>query len=329
MKLCAACHQDLPKDKFSKKQWKLGAQSQRRCTSCVRDNREVQQSLTNDNNDESVNNKTGIVSLLDSMSIENLQTISDEDIFKQHNQGLQSLPPNLPPNYEDCPICFLQMPCLSTGYKYMACCGKTICSGCIYANIRLGDLCPFCRTLSATTDKEINEWLKKRMQVNDICAIFSSGCGYSLGMYGFSRNNIKALELWHRAGELGHPQAYLNIGASYYNGDTGVQRDMKKAQYYFGLAAKRGDLDARYNLGLTEEETEEDFAIDRALKHYMIAASGGHSGSLRKIKHLFTDGYATKDDYGTALRAHQSYLDEVRSKQRDEAAKYDEKYKYY
>ena len=40
-------------------------------------------------------------------------------------------------------------------------------------------------------------------------------------------------------------------------------------------------------------------------------------------------GYATKDDYGTAIRAHQSYLDEVRSKQRDEAAKHDDEYKYY
>jgi len=100
MKLCAACHQDLPKDKYSKKQWKLGAQSQRRCTSCVRDNREVVQpppAII----DDSGNNNTGIVRLLDSMSI-----VSDEELFKQ------------PPQKEDCPICFLQMPSLETGYKY-------------------------------------------------------------------------------------------------------------------------------------------------------------------------------------------------------------------
>ena len=96
MKTCAACHQDLPKDKFSKKQWKLGANCQRRCTSCVADNREVVQppAINNDNiesankkpppaiNNESANNDTGIVSLFDSISIEEMQTISDEDLFK-------------------------------------------------------------------------------------------------------------------------------------------------------------------------------------------------------------------------------------------------------
>ena len=39
MKTCAACHEDLPKDKFSKKQWTM---NQRRCKVCITDNREVQ-----------------------------------------------------------------------------------------------------------------------------------------------------------------------------------------------------------------------------------------------------------------------------------------------
>ena len=93
MKLCAACHEDLPKDKFSKKQWKLGAQSQRRCTSCVRNNREVVQPLPAIDN-ESDNNNTDIVSLLGSMNMNDNEMIphSDEELFKD------------PPKYEDCPI---------------------------------------------------------------------------------------------------------------------------------------------------------------------------------------------------------------------------------
>ena len=43
MKTCTACHEDLPKDKFSKKQWKL---NQRRCKVCIADNREVQKLQT-------------------------------------------------------------------------------------------------------------------------------------------------------------------------------------------------------------------------------------------------------------------------------------------
>ena len=44
----------------------------------------------------------------------------DKELFKQ------------PPPEEDCPICFLRMPSLNTGHRYQACCGKVICSGCIY-----------------------------------------------------------------------------------------------------------------------------------------------------------------------------------------------------
>ena len=90
MKLCAACHQDLPKDKFSKKQWKLGAQSQRRCTSCVADNREAVQPPLNNNNEESANNNGSnevveIVSSFESISMNDNEMIppSDEDLFKQ------------------------------------------------------------------------------------------------------------------------------------------------------------------------------------------------------------------------------------------------------
>ena len=38
-----------------------------------------------------------------------------------------------PPLNEDCPICFLTIPSMSTGSKYKTCCGKIICSGCIHA----------------------------------------------------------------------------------------------------------------------------------------------------------------------------------------------------
>ena len=43
------------------------------------------------------------------------------------------------------------------------------------------------------------------------------------------------------------------------------------------------------------------------------------------------NGYATKDDYAKALRAHQKYVDGIKSDQRDEAASaYDnDVYRYY
>ena len=39
-----------------------------------------------------------------------------------------------PPQYEDCPICFLRMPSLMSGIIYMPCCGKNVCNACSLAN---------------------------------------------------------------------------------------------------------------------------------------------------------------------------------------------------
>ena len=65
------------------------------------------------------------------------------------------------------------------------------------------------------------------------------------------------------------------------------------------------------------------------LKHYMIAVRDGFDGSLNKVKELYSDGNATKDDYMKALQSYQEYLGEIKSAQRDEAAAVDKEYRYY
>ena len=319
MKTCAACHEDLPKDKFSKKQWKL---NQRRCKVCITDNREVQQIPSSTANKsktkENTNNNDVVSSLLGSMSINDKitsQVISDEELFKQ------------PPPNEDCPICFLRMPSLWKGYKYMSCCGKVICSGCIFANSSLGDadLCPFCRTPAPFTDKEVVKRNKKRIAAGDAMAIYDMGVFYRNGSYGYAQDKMKALEFWHQAGDLGCSNAYHNIGHAYNNGH-GVEVDNEKAKHCYELAAMLGHVGARYNLGLGEEYFGSE---DRALKHYMIAVKGEDVDALKNIKRLYMEGQATKDDYTKALRSYQECLDEIRSDQRDEAAAYDDELKYY
>ena len=147
------------------------------------------------------------------------------------------------------------------------------------------------------------------------------------GKYGLPQDYAKALELWHRAAELGYAPSYYSIGAAYYCGDgVGVERNEKKAVHYFELAAMGGDVIARYNLGVIEFNAGN---MDRALKHHMIAVGMGKSNSLEKIKLLFMSGDATKDDYAKALQVYQANLVEIKSPQRDEAAAFDDAYTYY
>ena len=243
--------------------------------------------------------------------------LHDEKLFKQ------------PPPNEDCPICMLLLPSLDTGSRYRSCCGKIVCSGCIHAvEIRDGGvgLCPFCRTPTPTTDEEMIEQYKKRIETGDAEAMYGLGIYYDDGLCGLPQDYSKALELWHRAAKLGNTKSYYTIGIAYDLGN-GVERDEKKANHYWELAAMGGHVTSRHNLGCFEACTRN--MDSRALKHFMIAAGAGYNSSLKNIKHAFMSGVATKDEYLKALRVYQAYLNEIKSPQRDEAAAFDEDYKYY
>ena len=242
--------------------------------------------------------------------------LQDEALFKQ------------PPQEKDeCPICFLRSPLMRTGSRYQSCCGKIICSGCIHAVvITTGkNMCPFCRALAPKSDEEVIKRMQKRVEMGDAEAIRNLGGYYVEGIYGLPQDWGRSLELWHRAAELGYTTAYHSIGLCYYEG-RGVERDEMKAKHYWELAAMGGNTSARYNLGIFEERAEN---YNRALKHYMISVGSGSNDSLKRIKQMFSNGHATKDDYSKALLSYQSYLGEIKSDQRDKAAEYSDNYKYY
>ena len=118
------------------------------------------------------------------------------------------------------------------------------------------------------------------------------GCNYSDGGLNLPSDHTKALELYHRAAELGNAKAYNSIGYAYDYGE-GVEVDKKKALHYYEQAAIRGDETARLNLGITEGNAGNS---DRAVKHFMIAVRSGDAPSLKEIRILYTNGHATIDD---------------------------------
>ena len=60
----------------------------------------------------------------------------------------------------------------------------------------------------------------------------------------------------------------------------------------------------------------------------MLSAGGGSQDALTKIQLMKMVGNASDDDYMKELKLYQSHLDEIKSPQRDEAAAFDEGYKY-
>ena len=148
--------------------------------------------------------------------------LHDEELFKQP-----------PPEHGDCPICFLRLPTMDGGRSYMTCCGKMICSGCCHApvydnhgKIIVGKKCSFCRTPRPTSEKEMIERIKKRMEVGDPYAFYSMGYYHYVGGYDLPQNSAKAVKIYRKAGKFG----YTNLGNAYHNGD-GVERDEKMARW--------------------------------------------------------------------------------------------------
>ena len=166
--------------------------------------------------------------------------------------------------------------------------------------------------------------MKKHVEVEDAKAMCNLGYDYYYGRY-VPQDSDKALKLYHSAAELGLGEAYNALGFAHYR-SIGVETGEKKADRYFELAAIGGYNPARHNLGVGEEQAGN---LDRAIKHYIIAAGNGSHGSVNNTRIMYSDGRATKDDYAKVLQAYQVYLSKIKSHQRDEAALYSDSYNYY
>jgi len=230
--------------------------------------------------------------------------LRDENLFRQPESSHKG----------DCPICCLPIAIDHLKSTTMACCSQVICDGCDCAN-KIGEIeqslqhrCPFCRHPAAKTEGEVKQLRMKRAEANDPHALLPMG--YDLhqeGDYG------SALEYWRKAAELGNAEAHYVVSNIYWEG-KGVEKDIKKAIYHLEKAAIDGHPFARYNLGCIEENNGRK---DRAVKHYIIAASLGHDTSLEDLRECYAEGSVQKEDFAAALRAHQAAVDATKSLERD------------
>ena len=104
---------------------------------------------------------------------------------------------------------------------------------------------------------------------------------------------------------------------NYYHFSIEKLKDKKKAIQQYKLAAIGGHEGARHSLGAKEGN---DGNMERAYKHFMIAARGGNNDSLKKVGEGYKAGYVPKDEYASTLRAYQVSVDEMKSEQRTKAA---------
>jgi hypothetical protein len=217
----------------------------------------------------------------------------------------------------DCPICCVPLPLDTTDKAtLMPCCSKLICDGCRRADW-LGQIegrremtCPFCRHPVSTSQAEADRYLMKRFEANDPVALREMGARCDE-----KRDYIGAFEYFTKATELGDVLAHYQLSWLYKDG-KGVEKDEKKERYHLEQAAISGHPGARHNLGLFEWNHGQN---ERAARHFIIAANLGHDNSLRAVTKLYRDGFVSKDDFASTLRAHKAAVDAMKSPDREAA----------
>eukprot|EP00985_Skeletonema_marinoi_P002917 scaffold1192_cov80-Skeletonema_marinoi.AAC.7 len=243
--------------------------------------------------------------------------LRDELLFKQPESN----------HLGDCPICMIPMPLDESKSSLYSCCSKLICRGCDFANHisaqekeeMPSNSCAFCREPLPATKEENDRNTMKRIEVNDPVTLRQWGyIRYSEGDY------KGAFEYWTKAAKLGDAGAHYGLSHSYQEGKGGVEKDEKLELYHLEQAAIGGHPYARYNLGRHEWKNGN---AERGMKHWIIAATQGYDGSIKKLMDEFRSGIVSKDDLAAALRAHQAAVDSAKSPQREAAEKYRRKMK--
>lgn len=230
-----------------------------------------------------------------------------------------------PPPRPECPICMLTMPLGSAVRLFMSCCGKVICCACHAEQVQvcketnrknaslrrpLKDLtCAFCRDPAPSKTEAILSAMN-RADNNDPIALHNLACRLFEGRDGFPKNELKALELFHQAAELGSMEACTAIAIHY--GD--VAKDKGKKRIFLEIAARNGNVVARRSLGVLEYNSNQR---ELSMRHFRLSAAVGCEGSLDVLKEDYKEGGLSKDELASVLRAFQTSQDEMKSEARD------------
>ncbi len=126
-------------------------------------------------------------------------------------------------------------------------------------------------------------------------------CGRALHYY------LECIETDETEEEYYH-QAMLNIGNAYYNGE-GVEEEVDKALVWYEMAAKRGNVDAMYNIGVilcqNPDATEEE--LQTAVQYLTLAVENGNVAANHFLGILYVLGKGVEKD----LDAGRYYLEQA------------------
>ena len=237
----------------------------------------------------------------------------------------------LPPT-DDCAICLVPLTRFDSDKRYHACCGNEICMACTIENEasirkqneenagkKVAFTCPFCREPIPTRADEEDARIQAKCLRNDHIALGIMGDRYMTGKCNTVKDELKGLDCWIRAVELGSLNACFAIGKHFY--ESGVSADKERAALFERIGALRGHIGLRHNIGCTEYERGNH---EIGIRHWKIAAEAGMQQSLNALRNIYNaDGkrpgkeFITNEYLDFAYRACHKAQMEVKSEERE------------
>ena len=90
--------------------------------------------------------------------------------------------------------------------------------------------------------------------------------------------------------------------------------DLKKTRFHFEAAAMAGNEFARCIVGVMESQSGN---MERAVKHWTIAASAGQYNAMHHLRISFGKGFVSRESIAAILIAYNNSSAEMRSEARD------------
>jgi TPR repeat protein len=146
---------------------------------------------------------------------------------------------------------------------------------------------------------------------------------YQEGLNETPKDDLKALDCYIRAAELGSAAACTGIGISYREGDIGLAVNEERAALFERVGALRGEIAARHNIGCVEYDDLGNHEI--GIRHWKIAAEAGYQPSLNVLREVYndTDGeepgkeFISKEEMDKVYRVGHEAQEEIKSEERE------------
>jgi len=229
--------------------------------------------------------------------------------------------------------------------RYKSCCGEMICMGCLYGQYRtlvLGTgvkmplkgskeeeqefermcyskirmLCPFCRAKEPYNNTEILKRLYKQIEKhNDPTAMNVVGWWSMKGIEGLRQNLKKAEELFKRSFDLGNIDVAYLLKQLYHKYIPDEVLVMK----YLEEGTRRGNACCMVDLA---NHTLQSGNVEEATRLVVMAARLGLDLAMNKLMVYYRNGWLSKEDLATTLRAHKAANDEVNNEPIEYAMRY-------